>query len=58
MAFAAVFFAVPFALASATLLWALNGLGVSEAALIYLLSGFGSMGVLFLFGYAGIPADG
>ena len=43
MAFAAVLFALPFALASALTLSALNGLGLTEMALLYVLAGAGGM---------------
>ena len=48
MAFAAVLFALPFALASAALLSMLNGLSIEEAALVYVLAGLGSMGALLV----------
>ena len=48
MAFAAVFFALPIAVASAVTLWALNGLGISEAALVYVLAGLGGMTTLIV----------
>ena len=43
MAFAAVLFALPVALASAIWISALNGLGLSEVVWLYMVAGIGAM---------------
>ena len=43
MAIAAVLFALPFAVASTLWLFTLNGLGLSEAAIVYVVAGLGAM---------------
>ncbi len=43
MAIAAVLFALPFAVASTLGLFTLNGLGLSEAAILYVVAGLGAM---------------
>ena len=54
MAFAAVFFALPFAVASAITVTFLHGSGLTEMAFFYLAAGIGTM-IAFLF--AGGVAD-
>ncbi len=43
MAIAAVLFALPFAIASTVFFYTLNGLGLSEAAVLYVTAGMGGM---------------